>query len=443
MENIDQIAPEPEEKPKNFVLDVFSDEIPFEWLVEAAALSLKKARRSAKFDKISCISFVLLMGLFRRTSYVNLRDIFFPDQFEDEPLNTTSITGARDRLGCDPIRFLFEKHLRASLENTKGFSIGPFRAKALDGTTLTIPDSEENGQYFGYPKNQKGTSAYPKVRIVYLADLGTRVAQACNFGPYTAGELTLAKELINRLTPLDLVFGDRLYYSKELAAAILAQGAQFVLRVRKDLIFKRIRILGPGDELVRVEFDERDRRENPDLPEYMDFRLLTQKPRNGKEPLRILTTLLDHQKYSKEFLCKMYFERWGIETALKEIKRYLLKASTITEPCHLRSMTPDRIAQEMYGVMLAYNITRAKMAKAAERQNRDPRRLSFNYCFAKIRALVAQAPSLRRGNHPSARRAFSESLCRVEIPSRPGRHYRREVKVQSSPYPVKAKRIRA
>ena len=41
---------------------------------------------------------------------------------------------------------------------------------AIDGFDVDVPDSDANGEEFGYAGSAENRSAYPKVRVVALAE---------------------------------------------------------------------------------------------------------------------------------------------------------------------------------------------------------------------------------------------------------------------------------
>ena len=56
-----------------------------------------------------------------------------------------------------------------------------WRLVSRDGSTLDVADEKGNAAAFGRPGASRGTSAYPQVRLVSLAEIGTHVL----FGTHT------------------------------------------------------------------------------------------------------------------------------------------------------------------------------------------------------------------------------------------------------------------
>jgi hypothetical protein len=104
MKKIVQNSAELKEEKKIFILEAVKEILTKGKLEEAACLSEKKARSSAKFEKGDCVLFVLLLCIFRRLSYINLFEKIFSHLLDfgvfgsNGNVNTTSLTSARDRL---------------------------------------------------------------------------------------------------------------------------------------------------------------------------------------------------------------------------------------------------------------------------------------------------------------------------------------------------------
>jgi hypothetical protein len=52
----------------------------------------------------------------------------------------------------------------------------------MDGTTLLVADTKENPAAFGKPGNDAGAGALPQVRVLGLAECGTRALLGAAFG---------------------------------------------------------------------------------------------------------------------------------------------------------------------------------------------------------------------------------------------------------------------
>src|SRR6185312_2059875 len=99
--------------------------------------------------------------------------------------------------------------------------------------------------------------------------------------------------------------------------------------------------------------------------------------------------LLDHRAYPETDLIRLYHQRWEIETACLELK------STILGGRVLRARTPAGVDQEVYALLVSYQILRTAMADATSTQpGTDPDRASFALALHAARDQVIQAAGI-------------------------------------------------
>jgi hypothetical protein len=101
---------------------------------------------------------------------------------------------------------------------------------------------------------------------------------------------------------------------------------------------------------------------------------------------RLATTLLDPDRYPAAELIRLYLERWEIETAYLELKSSILGGRV------LRARTPTGTDQEIYALLVVYQLIRTAMADATNsRPGIDPDRASFTTALHTARDLLIQA----------------------------------------------------
>ena len=101
---------------------------------------------------------------------------------------------------------------------------------------------------------------------------------------------------------------------------------------------------------------------------------------------RLITTLLDHHRHPAAALIRLYHERWEIETAYLELKSSILGGRV------LRARTPAGIDQEVYALLVTYQVLRTAMTDATNSTpGIDPDRASFTTALHAARDQVVQA----------------------------------------------------
>ncbi len=137
----------------------------------------------------------------------------------------SAITQARKRLGRTLFPEVFERTCgpvagkagvtawQTALDTARGSFLRRWRLVAIDGFAVDVPDSEANAAEFGYAGSGENRSAFPKARVVALAECGTHAFLAAEIDAYTVGEKTLAARLYPRLRAEELLSADRNFYS--------------------------------------------------------------------------------------------------------------------------------------------------------------------------------------------------------------------------------------
>ena len=327
----------------------------------------------------------------------------------------SALAQARERLGPEPLRELFERvAVPCAQLSTAGAWLGGRRLMPVDGVDLDVPDSPANAAHFGYPGAARGDGPFPKVLVVALAECGTHAITAAGTGAANDAEQPLAVALAERpgnLEPGMLVMGDRGIYSYALARAVTAAGADFALRVTAKLDLPVLQWLPDGSCLSYIADPQRKgqaqfrNRGKPHLPPVkltdlpgMHVRVIDYDvPGRGKgELFTVVTSVLGHQDLPAPEIAAAYHERWEIELTFDEIETHQRGPAVI-----LRSRSPDLVLQELYGLLVTHYAIRRLMTEAADQAELDPDRLSFTRTLNIVRRQVtAQAAFSPLTPHP-------------------------------------------
>jgi hypothetical protein len=152
--------------------------------------------------------------------------------------SAAALTKARQRLGPDAMAGILQAvmvPLQVGPDEAPWAYFHGLRVLAVDGFTMNVAKTPDNVAAFGTPGNGDGAGAYPQVRVVAMAETGTRSLQGVQVGPLADGEQTMARTLWPRLGPGDVVVGDRGFLSYADLAAIVATDAHAVFRVKADV----------------------------------------------------------------------------------------------------------------------------------------------------------------------------------------------------------------
>src|SRR6266508_649683 len=170
----------------------------------------------------------------------------------------SAITQARKRLGRDVFGELFERTCgpvagaagltagAVALGTARGSFLRRWRLLAIDGFEIDVPDSVENAAEFGYAGSGDNRSAFPKARVVAVAECGTHAFVAAEVDAYRVGEKTLAQRLYPRLRADELLTADRGFYSWTAWDTAQATGAALLWRAPTQLDLPVVRVLPDG-----------------------------------------------------------------------------------------------------------------------------------------------------------------------------------------------------
>ncbi|MDP5033301.1 hypothetical protein [Paraglaciecola sp.] len=105
----------------------------------------------------------------------------------------------------------------------------------------------------------------------------------------------------------------------------------------------------------------------------------------------------------------------------------------------LRSKKLDMVRQELWGLLLAYNLVRIVMIDATKEQDeRTPTMLSFNLCMRHVVTFFITATIRNASKLPVRHQDLLDTLRLFTLPNRkPDRHYPGEVRKNLRNIPIK------
>jgi hypothetical protein len=419
-------------------LTTFQTHLDPEWIEEALTATGTATLRKRRLPAEQVLWLVLGMAMMRNRpidEVASKLDLVLPDR-ADKPLAKSSIVAARKRLGEEPVRWLFERcakqwaHASAADHAWRGLSI-----YAADGTTLRVPDSDVNREHFGLARGQRADSAYPMVRLVAVMAVRSHLLAAASFGPYAESEHQLAVELWKEIPDDSLTILDRNFLSAKILLDLQNGGSNrnWLIRAKSNSKWTEIETLGADDMLVEFNVSSNARCKDPSLPETYVARAIRYQHPDSKGPQWLLTSLTDQERYPAAELVELYHERWEIEIGYDEVKTHMLEREEA-----IRSRTVIGVKQELWGILLVFNLIRFEMEKIAEQADVAPSRISFVAALRLIRDEWMWCALASPGSIPNKLKRMRERVTEFVLPPRRSdRRFRREVKIKMSGYPKK------
>jgi hypothetical protein len=335
---------------------------------------------------------------------------------------------ARARLNPDALE-LVSGHLSWSLEanvlqEERWLAGRP--VKIVDGTCLSMPDTEANQALWPQPTGQQPGCGFPMMKLVGLFSLGSGALLETVTGNLHIHESVLFRGLWDKLRKGDVLLADRGFCSYAAMAALEQQGVDSLMRLHqmRRADFRTGRALGPDDRLVVWQkpvkrTDAWSDQEFDALPATLTLRMI--RLRVAAKGFRtrtvvLVTTLLDPVAYPGDALRELYGERWNVELHFHQIKTML--AMDV-----LRCKSPELIQREVALHRIAYNLVRCIMQRSAHLHHVPLERISFKGSLDALRhwsAVIAAAGDTPRKQDQLIDQMLS-AIARDLVPERPER----------------------
>jgi hypothetical protein len=323
---------------------------------------------------------------------------------------------ARSRLPLEVCQAMLRKVTEAALPVTHQpcHLWNRHRVFHIDGSTFSMPDTDELRSVFGGPTGQKPGCGFPAAHLLVLFNAQTGLLLDAWASRLNTGDMSQVDEAHRHLSPGDVLIGDDTF-SNYVHLALLSQGKLhgiFPVHHMRIVDFaadrpysppgktaikglprsRWIKSLGKEDQLVeyfkpREKPDWMSQQQFDTLPPSITVREIRRKvcrPGMGSVTVTIVTTLLDPKTYSAGEIVELRLRRWDVETNLGHLK-------TTMKMDVLHCKTEAGVRKELAIFCLVYNLVRMVMLEAAHRQDVPVARISFADALKWIR-------HARRGN---------------------------------------------
>jgi hypothetical protein len=420
-------------RPDQVSLGVLVSAVPRDLVDEAVAVcGVREKRSDAKLPAHVITYLTLALSLFPDDDYTEVATKVTGSLDRWNCWNASwsvptasAITQARKRLGRNVFPELFERACGpvagkagptaevTALGTARGAFLRRWRLLGIDGFDIDLPDSKANAAEFGYAGSGENRSAFPKARVVALAECGTHAFVAAEVDAYSVGEKTLAQRLYPRLRADELLTADRGFYSWQAWDTATATGAALLWRAPTQLELPVVRVLSDGTYLTalikpsirgrrrerllaaaRAGVDLTDINAVPDafderglpvihLVRVIEYDIPDRVGNGTGELIVLLSTITDldgDNGARADELAVAYHQRWEQETANDQLKTHLRGPGRV-----LRSRLPDLVHQEIWAYLIVHHATSALTARASAAADLDPDSISFAQALRLIR----------------------------------------------------------
>jgi len=345
---------------------------------------------------------------------------------------------ARARL-CARMLIRVLRHVTDAVAMASGDFGSQGRLLVMDGTVLTMPDSDANRAVYSYASGQKPGCGFPQMHLLGLFDLRTGAWLRVVKSTTRRHDSFLAWKLLGFLRAGDTLMADRAFCSYAFIAACQQRGVHIVMRLHqaREVNMRKGKRLGKGDRLQTWSKPTKQAKGMPSarfaaLPATLNLRIVaTQIEVRGHrpEPMYLATTLSDANAQSAAQIAALYLRRWEVELFFDDIK-------TSQSLDTLRCQSPAMVARELLMHMIAHNLVRLLMVQADKQRPADEEgRLSFKGTLDRINQWHGTLWGCRSAKQAAERYAELLRLIAEDVVRpRPGRREPRVVKRRRDSY---------
>jgi hypothetical protein len=284
----------------------------------------------------------------------------------------------------------------------------------IDGSSFSMPDTDELREAFGQHGAQAEGCGFPAAHLLVLFEARSGFLCQAAAAPWRTHDLRHAAAMHDGLEPGDVLVGDRAFASYAHLALCRSRGlhAAFRLHQRRPRGRRRDRLVEYRKPKQRPAWlGAAQYAALPGALVVREVRVRVGEPGRRTRELTLVTTLLSGRRYPARALAELYRARWEVETNLRHLKQTLGMDV-------LRCRSVPGVMKEWAMFVVAYNLVRRVMCAAARRQGVAPGRISF---VDALRWLRCARPG--------------EEVPRLRVnPSRPGRHEPRVKKRRPKEY---------
>jgi hypothetical protein len=401
--------------------------LPFELVDDALEQTRTVQRRLRDLPSRVGVYFLLALGMYPRLGYprvwakltAGLAGMAVPCPSEK------ALRDLRRRLGPAPLKALFEVVAGPLAQpGTPGVRFAGLRTVAFDGcNSLKVPDTGRNRCWLGRIRYRMGFAGYPALRLMALAETGTRGLPGAALGSAAdRDEATVARRLLPLLRSGMLILLDRAFDANAFLGEVAATGALLLARAKSTRHPYVLGHLPDGSYLSHLD----------GLQVRIIEATLTMTGADGsrvRDGYRLITTLMDHRRFPAAAVVRLYHERWEIESAYFALRHTLLGGHV------LRSGDRPGLEQETWALLTLYQLVRMAMADAVEtRPGTGPDRASFTTALEAAKDQLTAAAGICPDGPADLPGVIGRAVPATLLPARRPRYSARKVRCATSRY---------
>jgi Transposase DDE domain len=273
----------------------------------------------------------------------------------------------------------------------------------VDGSGCSMPDTPVLQEEFGQPAEQQPGCGFPVAHLLALFHAGTGLLTQRVVAPLNTHDLARVREVHSALQSGDVLVADRGLCSYAHLALLAQAGLHALLRVQARQIVdftpsrpfvmpgtrrtpeikglprsRWIKAHGKHDQQVEwfkpktcpPWLDQETFKTLPLALVVREIRYQVSAPGFRTQPITVVTTLVDVERYPCADVAALYHQRWEAETHLGQLK-------TTMKMDVLHCKTVLGVLKELTVFAIVYNLVRLVILQSAQHQQVEVDRISF------------------------------------------------------------------
>ena len=379
--------------------------------------------RKQTFDRI----LLLMLNMLRKSLAVEIENFlsFLGHRALTPKLTKSAFVQARKKIRPEVFKHLSNTLVREfytdndlSVKKWRGF-----RLLAVDGSTITLPITQELKAYYGEAKNQSATSIV-QARSSILYDISNKYVLDGILAPLKQGERELALKHLCYCQEGDLLIYDRGYPAYDFIHRHIEQNLDYLIRVKVNF------------NQTTLEFEQSKKKSQVVCIYPSKNAKLSDKPYSKNNPIKVrlvrvdlpkgnveilMTSLLNAKVHPNKIFKDLYNKRWSVETFYDELKNKLKVE-------HFSGYSNQSILQDFYTALFVSNVQtliESDLQEELQQQNETRKydykintNLSYGFLKNRIVGLFFDESSMEK-----AVKELKTLFMEHQVPIRPNRSF--------------------
>ena len=400
----------------------------------------KDFTRNRKLPFSSLILFML--NLVKQTLQKELTNFISLISSSKENITKSAFSQSRKKLRAEAFIELNETLIESFYEDDDFKKWKGFRLLAIDGTCLTLPQSNEIIKDFGFAKNNVNPeSIIPMAKVSSFYDLLNGIIIDSQIDQYKISEFMLAINHLDKVGKNDLIILDRGYAATWFFIYMNLKNVDYIVRLQRNFLqeFDSFWNSKKMSEIITLErCSEKSIKALEILGikfESFKIRLVKVILENGEIEV-LATSLLDEEKYHYAEFKDLYFSRWGIETNYDHLKNNVAIEN-------FTGLSTLSVTQDFFANMFIVNLQSVIINDVQTEIDEEKKETKYEYKINRNLSLGFMKDRVIKILLSNNSKGYEElkKLFKLEpVPIRNGRKFERKFKLTKRKYSITKKK---